>query len=54
MTIACLQAFKQTIKELERRLSAVVHLAFLDRTTPLAKYKLFEVRTPSLFLREQR
>ena len=35
-------AFKQSVKELERRLSAVIHLAFLDRTTPLAKFKLFE------------
>jgi dynein heavy chain len=34
--------FKTTIKELERRLSAVIHLAFLDRTTPVAKFKLFE------------
>lgn len=35
-------SFKQTVKELERRLAAVIHLAYLDRTTPLAKYKLFE------------
>ena len=35
-------SFKQTIKELERRLAAVIHLAFLDRTTPVAKFKLFD------------
>ena len=34
--------FKSTIQELERRLAAVIHLAFLDRTTPVAKFKLFD------------
>ena len=32
----------QVIKELEQRLSGVIHLAYLDRTTPLAKFKLFD------------